>query len=135
MDASKLDPVAKLQYLSLVNKICKELDSHIGVSDKTLAEFIIDLALQHPDQRSFTKALEENGAEFPPSFCSNLLTLVAKMAPKSKERVASATKVTSWKGICTGRLGNPANMRCYAVMLTNEATFIAIAILLEMFCN
>ena len=80
MDASKLDPIAKLQYLSLVNKICQELDRHIGVSDKTLAEFIIDLALKHPEIRAFSKALEENGAEFPPSFCANLLTLVAKMA-------------------------------------------------------
>ena len=45
----KMDAVAKLQALSLVNKVCGELQNHLGVSDKTLAEFIIDLAKQHSD--------------------------------------------------------------------------------------
>jgi hypothetical protein len=42
-----------------------ELDNHLGVSDKTLAEFIIDLAKRHPTLPAFRVALEENGAEFP----------------------------------------------------------------------
>ena len=41
LDPSKMNPMEKLKYLGLVNKICQELDNHIGVSDKTLAEFII----------------------------------------------------------------------------------------------
>jgi hypothetical protein len=41
----------KLQELSLVSKICTELDSHLGLADKTLAEFIIHLAESHGDAK------------------------------------------------------------------------------------
>ena len=37
----------KLQHLSLINKVTKELDKNLGVNDKTLAEFIVDLSLIH----------------------------------------------------------------------------------------
>ena len=33
----------KLQELSLVSKVCTELENHLGMSDKTLAEFIIEM--------------------------------------------------------------------------------------------
>jgi len=79
-----MDEIAKLQYLSLVNKVCSELDNHIGVSDKDLAEFIIDLAKKHPQLPDFLKALAANGAEFPESFATSLLALVAKMTPKKR---------------------------------------------------
>ena len=81
-----MDAVAKLQYLSLVNKVCTELDNHIGVSDKTLAEFVIDLAQRFPALPAFRSALEENGAEFPAPFAASLLTLVTKMTPKPKAK-------------------------------------------------
>ena len=84
-----MDDLAKLQYLSLVSKVCAELDAHLGVSDKTLAEFIIDLAQKHPELGSFRAALDENGAEFPASFASNLLALVTKMMPKKRSAPAA----------------------------------------------
>ena len=49
--------LAELQYLSLVSKVCTELDNHLGVSDKTLAEFIIDLAKKNPELPAFRAAL------------------------------------------------------------------------------
>ena len=58
-----MDDLANLQYLSLVSKVCKELDNHLGISDKTLAEFIIDLAKKNPELPAFRAALAENGAE------------------------------------------------------------------------
>ena len=58
-----MNAVEKLQYLSLVNKVCQELDHHLGVSDKTLAEFIIDLAKTHKELPAFRAALEENGLD------------------------------------------------------------------------
>lgn len=39
-----MDAIAKLQYLSLVGKVVSELDNHLGLKDKDLAEFIINLA-------------------------------------------------------------------------------------------
>ena len=53
----------KLAHLSLVNKVTTELENHIGIADKTLSEFIIDLAGKHTDPRAFQKALEVAGAE------------------------------------------------------------------------
>ena len=51
--------LAELQYLSLVSKVCTELDNHIGVSDKTLAEFIIDLAKKNPELPAFRRQRRE----------------------------------------------------------------------------
>jgi ATP-dependent RNA helicase DHX8/PRP22 len=79
-----MSELADLQYLSLVSKICVELENHIGVSDKVLAEFIIDLADKHPTADAFQHALDENGAEMPSAFVANLLQLIQKMRPKKK---------------------------------------------------
>jgi len=49
----------KLQELSLVSKICTELDSHLGLADKTLAEFIIHLAESHGDPRVRLRVVQE----------------------------------------------------------------------------
>jgi len=38
-----MDALLGLQKLSVVSRVCTELKNHIGVDDKTLAEFIIDL--------------------------------------------------------------------------------------------
>lgn len=73
------DDVDKLHYLALVNKVCQELDAHLGLPDKTLAEFIIDIAQEHPDHARFHEKLAENGADFPTSLETQLLML-CKMA-------------------------------------------------------
>ena len=72
----------KLQHLQLVSKVCNELENHLGISDSTLAEFIIDLADKHPVQASFSRALEENGAEMEPAFCGSLLRTIQQMRPQ-----------------------------------------------------
>lgn len=33
------DELKKLEYLSLVSKVCTELDNHLGISDKDLGMF------------------------------------------------------------------------------------------------
>ncbi|KAI5635473.1 oligonucleotide/oligosaccharide-binding (OB)-fold domain-containing protein [Phthorimaea operculella] len=76
-----MDEVAKLEHLSLVSKICTELDNHLGINDKDLAEFIIDLADKNPTFEAFKKALVENGAEFADSFMTNLLRIIQHMKP------------------------------------------------------
>lgn len=53
----------KLQELSLVSKICTELDSHLGLADKTLAEFIIHLAESHGDPMVRSRVVQEEGRE------------------------------------------------------------------------
>jgi hypothetical protein len=34
-----MDDLAELERLSLINKICSELENHIGISDKVLGTF------------------------------------------------------------------------------------------------
>ncbi|XP_019857665.1 PREDICTED: ATP-dependent RNA helicase DHX8-like [Amphimedon queenslandica] len=71
----------RLEYLSLVSKVCTELDNHLGLNDKDLAEFIINLADKHSTLPKFKKALLKNGAEFSESFVSNLLRIIQTMRP------------------------------------------------------
>ena len=56
----------QLAQLALVSKICTELEKHIGMGDKNLAEFVIHLAKESKyDKDKFAKNLESNGAKFP----------------------------------------------------------------------
>ncbi|XP_046964706.1 ATP-dependent RNA helicase DHX8 [Vanessa cardui] len=87
-----MDEVAKLEHLSLVSKICTELDNHLGLNDKDLAEFIIDLADKNPYFDDFKKALIENGAEFSDSFMTNLLRIIQHMKPVPCEKEKSDDK-------------------------------------------
>ncbi|GLV38078.1 peanuts [Carabus blaptoides fortunei] len=76
-----MDEVQKLEHLSLVSKVCTELENHLGLNDKDLAEFIIDLSEKHNTYDAFKKVLIENGAEFSDSFIANLLRIIQHMRP------------------------------------------------------
>ena len=62
-----MDDLQKLEELSLVSKICTELENHghLGINDKDLPEFIIALAEKHSSFDRFKASLIKNGAEFP----------------------------------------------------------------------
>jgi ATP-dependent RNA helicase DHX8/PRP22 len=76
-----MEDLQNLEYLSLVSKICTELDNHLGVNDKDLAEFIIHMAQSSDSYDLFRKKLAENDADVPDSFSSNLYRIVQKMLP------------------------------------------------------
>lgn len=95
-----MDEIEKLEHLSLVSKICTELENHLGINDKDLgrkilalkrfdlsefvvilAEFIIHLAEENPKLEDFKSKLIENGAEFSDSFMVNLLRVIVLMKP------------------------------------------------------
>ena len=78
-----MDEVEKLEHLSLVSKICTELENHLGLNDKDLAEFIIHLSDQNKTFESFKTVLTKNGAEFSDSFIANLLRIIQHMKSKS----------------------------------------------------
>uniref|UniRef100_A0A8C9YF24 ATP-dependent RNA helicase DHX8 n=1 Tax=Sander lucioperca TaxID=283035 RepID=A0A8C9YF24_SANLU len=86
-----VDELSQLEYLSLVSKVCTELDNHLGISDKDLAEFVIDLAEKQPTFDGFKALLLQNGAEFTDSLIGNLLRLIQTMRPPSK---SSTSKVS-----------------------------------------
>jgi ATP-dependent RNA helicase DHX8/PRP22 len=102
-----MEELEQLEHLSLVSKICTELENHLSINDKDLgkekmnsrkrfkskcrfiailAEFIIHLAEKNPNLDDFRKALVQNGAEFSDSFTSNLLRIICLMKPSVKKK-------------------------------------------------
>ncbi|VDP24728.1 unnamed protein product [Echinostoma caproni] len=81
----ELDEAAfrKLEYYSLVSKVCTELTNHLGLDDKTLAEFVIHLAKKNPTFDKFKAALTKKGADFTDALTASILRLVGKMFPKT----------------------------------------------------
>ncbi|XP_044755124.1 ATP-dependent RNA helicase DHX8-like [Coccinella septempunctata] len=80
-----MDELEKLEYLSLVSKVCTELENHLGLNDKDVAEFIIHLSEEHETFPAFKKALTEIEAEFSDSLLKNLLRIIQHMRPKKKK--------------------------------------------------
>lgn len=92
----------KLQELSLVSKICTELENHLGMSDKTLAEFIIDMVRESASSARFLASIKENDLPLPPALAENLYRIVNTMAPlkpgsKGKAPARAATKAAAKK--------------------------------------
>ncbi|XP_020911931.1 ATP-dependent RNA helicase DHX8, partial [Exaiptasia diaphana] len=88
-----MDELQQLEQISLVSKVCTELDNHLGIDDKVLAEFIIMLGEKSADVNEFKENLAKNGAEFPDSFAANLLRLIEKMRPKQIKAEPGSSKV------------------------------------------
>ncbi|XP_045807585.1 probable pre-mRNA-splicing factor ATP-dependent RNA helicase DEAH5 isoform X2 [Trifolium pratense] len=98
------DGLKKLEYLSLVSKVCTELESHTGAGDKVLAEFITDLGHSSDSVEEFDAKLKENGAEMPDYFVRTLLTIIHAILPpkpkKEKEiQKENATSKTKFKAL------------------------------------
>jgi ATP-dependent RNA helicase DHX8/PRP22 len=80
-----MDDLANLEFLSLVSKVTSEIQNHVGVSDKTLAEFVIDQHAKCKDVADFKGQLEAMGAEFPQSLVESIDRLVLTLHPKYKK--------------------------------------------------
>ena len=98
--------IRELQRISLISKICTELENHIGVSDRDLAEFIIHLAEESKSLRFFQDKLASNGADFEFSLVSRLYeytqTMLAASATTIKKAAAPqapAQPATSFPGL------------------------------------
>jgi ATP-dependent RNA helicase DHX8/PRP22 len=80
-----MDDLANLEFLSLVSKVTSEIQNHVGVSDKTLAEFVIDQHATSKGVADFKDQLEAMGAEFPQSLVESIDRLVLTLHPKYKK--------------------------------------------------
>ncbi|XP_042486081.1 probable pre-mRNA-splicing factor ATP-dependent RNA helicase DEAH5 [Macadamia integrifolia] len=95
----------KLEYLSLVSKVCTELESHLGFGDKVLAEFITDMGSKCESVDVFDSSLKENGAEMPDYFVRTLFTIIHAILPpkpksdKDSKKDASSGKMTMFSGL------------------------------------
>ena len=81
---NNMDDLASFELLSLVSKVTSELQNHLGINDKTLAEFVIAQHSKCSSLPDFKAQLEAMGAEFPQSLVESLDRLILTMHPKHK---------------------------------------------------
>lgn len=87
-----MDDLLQLEQFALASKVQAEINNHTGVSDKTLAEFIIAQRLECEDLEAFKKQLKTIGAEFPTSLVESIDRLCISLHPKLKRQKAGTTK-------------------------------------------
>ncbi|KAI3977768.1 hypothetical protein MKX01_039831 [Papaver californicum] len=83
---SVTEGLKKLEYLSLVSKVCTELESHLGFADKVLAEFITEIGRDSESVDEFYTKLKNNDAEMPDYFVRTLFTIIRAILPSSKSK-------------------------------------------------
>jgi hypothetical protein len=88
-----MDDLANLEFLSLVSKVTSEIQNHVGVSDKTLAEFVIDQHASCAGVTDFKDQLEAMGAEFPQSLVESIDRLVLTLHPKYRKSAKQRPKM------------------------------------------
>ncbi|XP_072075673.1 beta-galactosidase-like [Arachis hypogaea] len=100
---SSQDLLKKLEYLSLVSKVCTEMESHTGNADKVLAEFITELGRSSENFEEFDAKLKENGAELPDYFVRTLLKIIHAILPPKKGSGNSDSKGSKLDGGVQGK--------------------------------
>ncbi|CAL5038647.1 unnamed protein product [Urochloa decumbens] len=82
----------RLTQLSLVSKVCSELEAHLGVADRVLAEFVVDLGRASASAADFAAALGDHGAEIPDYLVRSLhavITAIPDHAPAPAAALAA----------------------------------------------
>ncbi|CRG90899.1 hypothetical protein PISL3812_07945 [Talaromyces islandicus] len=80
-----MDDLIELELIGLVNKVVSELQNHLGVNDKTLAEFLIAQRLESDSSEIFNRKITELDPDsFPPSLIESIDRLVVMMHPSMK---------------------------------------------------
>lgn len=93
-----MDDLASLELLSLVSKVTSELQNHLGIKDKTLAEFVIAQHLQCQSLPKFQAKMEDMGADFGPSLVESVDRLILTMHPKHKGKANGHSSGTQGHG-------------------------------------
>ena len=81
-----MDDFEELEYFGLISRLCKELENHIGVSDKVLAEYVVDLHRKSNGPDSFKDLLENSGGSFTDSFTGHLYETIRCADPRQKNK-------------------------------------------------
>jgi len=90
-----MDDLESLELLSLVSKVTSELQNHLRISDKTLAEFIIAQRSECNSLEEFRTKLDAMGADFPQSLIESVDRLVRTMHPRFKGMKPTGREQTS----------------------------------------
>ncbi|CAB4266191.1 unnamed protein product [Prunus armeniaca] len=96
MAAATEDVFTKLDHLSLLSKVVSELETHTGLGDVVLAEFITDLGRSCETVDEFNSKLQENGAQMADYFVRTLFTIIhaiSRPKPPKPEKVSKKDRV------------------------------------------
>ncbi|KAF2483011.1 P-loop containing nucleoside triphosphate hydrolase protein [Neohortaea acidophila] len=88
-----MDDLEQLELLSLVSKVTSEIDNHMGVSDKTIAEFVIAEHANCSSPNDFATKLEDY--DFPKSLAESIDRLIRTLHPKYKSGKKAETREAS----------------------------------------
>jgi ATP-dependent RNA helicase DHX8/PRP22 len=83
-----MDELEELELLGLVSKVTSEINNYMGISDKTIAEFVIS---QHGEDISAFKA-KLSEFDFPASLTESIDRLVRQLHPAWKTKQAGVKK-------------------------------------------
>uniref|UniRef100_A0AC34GB14 Uncharacterized protein n=1 Tax=Panagrolaimus sp. ES5 TaxID=591445 RepID=A0AC34GB14_9BILA len=89
-----MDDIAQLQHLELVSRVCTELENHLGINEKEVAEFIIALAKENSTFNKFKTALSEHGLDggLDDSLMSSLLRMIMNAQPRPADKPFNTIK-------------------------------------------
>ncbi|KAJ9604356.1 DEAH-box ATP-dependent RNA helicase prp22 [Cladophialophora chaetospira] len=87
-----MDDFSSLELLSLVSKVTAELQNHLGITDKVLAEFVIDQHEKCGSLEEFKDNLATMGADFPNSLIESIDRSILTMHPKHKSQKQQTQK-------------------------------------------
>jgi ATP-dependent RNA helicase DHX8/PRP22 len=76
-----MEHIRKFQELLVTQKIMILLEQEIGLKDKTLAEFILNLAKSASTASDFERLLTENGADFTIDLMNSLYAMITRVMP------------------------------------------------------
>lgn len=90
-----MEEIEKLKLISLVSRLTNEISNYTGVTDKTLAEFVLEIHSSSSGLDDFKQKLNEAGAEFPESFIENLDRIICQLHPNSKKAKSSSSSISA----------------------------------------
>ncbi|KAF0989303.1 hypothetical protein HZS_1471 [Henneguya salminicola] len=77
-----MEDLQQLEKISLVARVCTELENHLGFSEKILAEFLLMLGEKSESIEQFKSKLLQNDADFPPSLIDSIFRLSQRLKIK-----------------------------------------------------
>ncbi|KAK4098539.1 P-loop containing nucleoside triphosphate hydrolase protein [Parathielavia hyrcaniae] len=85
-----MEDLLDLELVGLVAKVTSELQNHLGIVDKNLAEFLIAQRLDSPDFETFEREMARTGgASLPPSLLQSIDRLLRLMHPSIKAKTTT----------------------------------------------
>ncbi|KQJ96362.1 probable pre-mRNA-splicing factor ATP-dependent RNA helicase DEAH5 [Brachypodium distachyon] len=86
--------IRRLTQLSLVSKVCSELEAHLGNGERDLAEFIVHLGRASPSVADLDAKLKAHGCEVPDYLARTLHTVIHAIPadPSAPQNPSSSTR-------------------------------------------